>query len=85
MNHPVRLAFLRLLKERPTLTVSEGAQVLGDPISISTLSYHVSVLRGEDLVETAGALSLQGSPMRLTDRGVSTLEILGHPGVEGPG
>lgn len=83
-SHPLRLGFLKMLRDRPTLTPREAWGKLCDERStLKGVNYHVWVLNRYGLVEPAGEQTDTGLPYRLTLRGTLALEALGYPMQEG--
>jgi hypothetical protein len=79
LDHPVRVGFLRMLAERPTLTVGEASTLLGQPgLPLSNLTYHVRVLTLFEFIQPAAKADAEkGLAFRATSRGEEALAALG--------
>jgi DNA-binding transcriptional ArsR family regulator len=59
LSHPLRIAFLRELRDRRKLSPSEYAKETGE--SVSLISYHVSALRKAGVLKVAGTAKRRGA------------------------
>ena len=86
MQHPIRIALLRLLADHDSLSPAEALDLLdAEPIGLSNVAYHARVLQDLQMVEPAGELdSDRGAPYRATPAGVRALasidSVRGHGG-----
>lgn len=80
LEHPVRSEFLKLLAERSHLTPAEAlAQLEGENLLLSTVTYHARVLHHYGLVEAMGQPDPErGLPFRTTPAGEIALVALGY-------
>lgn len=81
LEHPVRSGFLKLLAERGQLTPTEAlAQLRGENLLLSVVTYHVRVLQHYGLVEAMGQPDRErGLPFRTTPTGEIALMAVGYP------
>jgi hypothetical protein len=79
LDHPVRVAFLKLLAKRETITPGEALPLLDRKgIALSNLAYHAGVLEHLEMIETTGDPNPHGGPIfRATPKGESALMALG--------
>lgn len=75
LQHPIRIALLRLLADHDSLSPAEAVDLLDvEPIGLSNVAYHTRVLQDLQMVEPAGELdSNRGAPYRATPAGVRAL------------
>jgi DNA-binding transcriptional ArsR family regulator len=95
LGHPIRIAFLRLLARRTSLSpvealsempsalkeLPEAQQVLvGNELALSQISYHVGVLENLGIVETEGQPDRQGrSLFRVSEAGELVMFVIDAP------
>jgi Helix-turn-helix domain len=80
LEHPIRVQFLRLLADRPTLSPAEAQQLIGEKAAPGSLAYHARVLADLGLIEPAGDPDpARGLSFRVTPTGEEALATLGIP------
>lgn len=78
LDHPVRVAFLKLLGERGNVSPLEALPLLDDgELALGNLVYHVWVLELLELIEPAAEPGPTGTPFRTTSKGETALMALG--------
>jgi len=79
LDHPVRVAFLKLLAERGSIGAPEAlTRLQNDELALSNVAYHAWVLEHLELIETAGDTDPKGSTrFRATSKGQMALMALG--------
>ncbi|HET8813640.1 MAG TPA: hypothetical protein VFM51_01635 [Solirubrobacterales bacterium] len=80
LDHPVRVAFLKLLAERGSIGAPEALSSLDmDDIALGNVAYHAWVLEHLELIETAEDTGPWGTRFRATSKGELALMALGFP------
>lgn len=83
LQHPIRIALLRLLSERDALTPAVALRDLevGQAIGLSNVAYHASVLEGAGLLEraTTGQAEGESPAYRASSAGRHALATLDSP------
>jgi DNA-binding transcriptional ArsR family regulator len=59
LSHPLRIAFLRELRDRRKMSPTEYAKQSGEPLG--NISYHVSALRKAGVLEVAETATRRGA------------------------
>jgi hypothetical protein len=82
LDHPVRVALLKLLAKRETITPQEALPLLSKrSLALSNVAYHAGVLEHLDLIEPTGEPNAGGGPVfRATDKGEDALAAFGLSG-----
>lgn len=82
LDHPIRVAFLKLLAQRETITPQEALPLLSKKsLALSNVAYHAGVLEHLGLIEPTGGSSIHGGAVfRATDKGEDVLTALGLSG-----
>lgn len=79
LDHPIRVAFLKLLAKRETITPEDALPLLSrESPALGNIAYHAGVLEHLELIETTGESNHRGGPIfRATPKGEDALTALG--------
>jgi len=78
LDHPVRVAFLKLLAERGSVGAPEAfASIDDNDVALSNVAYHAWVLEHLGLIEPADDTGPDGIRFRATSKGEMALMALG--------